>query len=434
MFRKSLRAAICALAVFSLTACTEDTPTELGDDVLSGGDLITFEVVLPAASFLELDTSFTGYADAEAAPFGYVARIKDGAALALQSNQLYRFSLPPRVVVVRNTTTNALQADSAPVYFAGQLVLKLDTIVTPGVTPARFALHRTAEEWDGSATWDLRVDTGAVELPWQTPGGTRGLQIDTASLVGGDSIVFDVDSATIAMWRDTADVTRGALITAETDGGAVRILSSTVRLSARSAIRPDTTLTFSIVPTHRTFIFNPVPPKSATQLRVGGLPAWRSILRLKQNLGTLTFPCPGTTTSCTINLDSANITLAELLLKPSKPPAGYMPEDTVFVDVRGLTLSPLIPLERSPIGNRVAISSAIGPQQFANPSATDIVRINITQFIAHLTGDLEEEDKLPPILTLMALPEPSTFGFVAFEPGPSLRLILTTTARSTPND
>jgi hypothetical protein len=77
MFCKSFRALVCALAVFSLTACTEDTPTELGDDVLSGADLVTFEVVLPAASFLEFDTSFTGYADAEDAIFGYVARIKD---------------------------------------------------------------------------------------------------------------------------------------------------------------------------------------------------------------------------------------------------------------------------------------------------------------------------------------------------------------------
>lgn len=433
MFGKSLRAVIGAFAVFSLAACTEEDPTTIGGDDLAGNELITFEVVVPASSFLLFDTSFTGYSKASDATFGMVARVEEAGQVVLRANQLYRFSLPPTVISVRLATNNQVVPDSAPVYFAGRLVLKLDTVVVPGTRPARYTLFRTTQEWDGSATWTHAVDSGSVHTPWTTPGGTRGAVIDTATYEAGDSLVFDVDSATLAIWRDTANKARGALIAAETPGARIRIASATVRLSTRPSVRPDTTYNFDIVPTHRTFVFEPNAPGTTRQLRVGGIPAWRTVFRLRSDLETLSFPCPTSQGICNVPLDSANITLAQLLLKPIKSPAGFEPEDTTLIDVRGLTLSPAIPLERSPLGNRIvegADIAVVAPQLFASPTATDVVRINITGFLAHLTSSIEPEDRLPPYITLLQVPEPSTFGFAAFEPGPSLRLVLTTAARN----
>ena len=403
-----------------LAACTEETPSEVGGGIISTDDVRTFELLLDPAQWMAYDTTFSGYARPQDAPFSMIANKFGGV---VDSNLLIRPAQPPTVINVRNAA-GASVPDSSPRYFAGRLVIRFDTTLSTE-PPAFFRAFRTVEPWHFSATWQLRVDTGNVQLPWAMPGGSRGAQVDTATWAAGDSIVFRVDSATIAQLGDTANASRGLLIVDETNNTRARIRSVTLRVQARSAIQQDTVFNFDVVPSMSAFIFNPQPPAAGTQLRVGGVPAWRSIIGVNENLRNLVIPCPGVT-GCQIRLDRAHINLAELVLQPEPAPAGFTPEDSTFVQVRALLTTPGVPLQRSPLGVPVGNSPIIASSIFNNPAAASPVRINITNYIIALVDEDFDDDTRPASsLVLMQFNEPATFGFNAFQSGPRLRIVIT---------
>ena len=425
---KSLRRWLSFLFVLLVaSACTDETPIEVGDDLLPSGDVRTFEVILDLAEFATYDTTFSGYALPQNAAFTVLANKFEGV---LDANTLLRFQQPPPFINVRNPA-GSIVVDSAPRYFAGRLVLRVDTLSSESGPPLLVRGFRTAEAWHTSATWDLRIDTGVVKLPWATRGGTRGAQFDTATWAAGDSIVLDVDSQTVAQWIDTTNAARGALIVAETPNTRVRVNSAVLRLSARSVIRPDTVVNLDVSAGTSTFIFNPQPP-APTELRVGGVPTWRTIIGIRQDLADLTFPCPGVS-NCQVRLDRAHINRAELLLQPVRTPAGFILEDTTFTQVRTLSPSPGVPLERSPIGvdvcnlaARCILSGRTFPQMFGNPPATAPIALDVSNYIFSLVDQSILDTNRPPFaLVLLAPSEPNTFGFATFAQGPRLRLVLT---------
>ncbi len=414
------------LGLFAATACTDETPTDVGDDLLPSGEVRTFEVILDPADYLTFDTTFTGYTTTKDASWVTVAHQFGGV---VDANGLFRFANPPRIVTVRGASGAVV--DSSPRYFEGRLVLRLDTLKS-GEPPVRLRAFHTAEEWDRSATWSLRIDTGSVELPWATPGGTRGASIDTATWAASDSVVLRIDSASLAQWIDTTNTARGALIVSETPDSRLRITGAVLRVSAHSALQADTVLNFEVTPTANTFIYNPPPPAAGSQLRVGGVPSWRTMIGIRPDLANLTFPCPGVA-GCQVRLSDAHIALAELLLQPVAAPAGFIPEDTTFLAVRTLLVTPGIPLERSPIGGDVCggaplclFSGQAPPEWFAQPPATEPLAYNVTNYvIAMVDPDVSGENRPPFGLTVLIPNEPVTLGFATFAPGPRLRLVLT---------
>ena len=410
---------LSAFAALS-AGCVQENPTAVGDVLLPGGNVVSFEVVLPASQFLVQDTSFSGYTNAPAANYSLVANKFEGVT---DANTLFRFSILPSTIAVKNSAGVAV-VDSFPRFVSGQLVLHFDTVSVSG-RPLRLHAYRTVEPWDISATWALRIDSGTVHLPWQTAGGSRGASIDTATWVTGDSLVLKVDSTTIRQWQDTANNARGAIIVGETPNTRVRIVGTTLHVTTKSSINADTTLTLDLVPTVRTFVFNPTPPKSAGGLRVGGVPSWRGFLQMRNDLRTLTFPCSSTQT-CTVPLDSTHLTSAELLLNPVRPPLGFSPEDTMFVELRSVPVSSAVPIERSPSGVRYGLSAPIPPSTFLT-AQTKPLSINITQFMQNLLDpNVKDTDRLAPYLALIQVPDAATSGFGMFDAKPSLRLIVTT--------
>lgn len=406
--------------LFAFTACTEETPVEVGGGLLQGDNIRTFEIILESSSFLAYDSSFSGYTTPQDAPFAIVANKFGGV---LDANALFRLAIPPAVINVRNTAGTVV-SDSAPRYFSGRLVVRLDTLRSDANPPVQFVAHRIAEEWDRSATWTLRVDSGGVRRPWATPGGTRGAQIDTTTWTGSDTLVFRVDSQTIAQFRDTTNAARGVIVSTLTNGARVRVLSAILHLSARPSIRPDTIVTVDVVPAVNAFVFNPQPP-ARDELRVGGVPSWRTLIGLAPDLATRVIPCPGIA-NCQVQLSAASINRAELLLQPVTAPAGFIPEDTTFIQASGLLVSPGVPLQRSPIGTALALSDRIAPQLFAQPAATAPVAINVTNYLVALVNPaLTATTRPPSALTLLAFSEPATFGFTTFARGPRLRLVVT---------
>lgn len=418
--------AIAVALALALAACVDEDPTDVGGVLLPSGEVLTFEVVLPAADFLVNDTAFAGYVAPFRAGFGLVARSFESV---LDANMLLRYSLPPTTIVVQSG--GAAVTDSAPRFVGGRIVFQLDTI---GSTerPIRLALFRTVEEWHASASWTQRVDTGSVQLAWTIPGGTRGAQIDTATWVEGDSVTFAVDSATLALWNDSTNRASGAILVSETDDSRLRVFGSTVHVNTRSSINADTVVVVNLVPTTRTFIFNPTLPTAFSGLRVGGIPAWRSLLRLRSDLRSLVFPCTGGPQGCQVSLDSVHVNTAQLLLRPARTVSGFIPEDSLFIEARTVLLSPLVPLERSPVGNRVALSGLMAPDLFTSPTATDVVKLDITALINHLLDEsIPADERQPPLLSILQLPEAQTFGFATFEAQPSLRLVITTALERT---
>ena len=413
------------LGLLTATACTDETPTDVGDDLLPSGDVRTFEVILDPADFLTFDTTFTGYTTLQNAAWITLANTFDGV---LDANGLFRFANPPAIITVRGATGAVV--DSFPRYFEGRLVLRFDTLMSQE-PPVRVGAFRTAEAWDRSATWALRVDTGNVQLPWSTPGGTRGASIDTATWLAGDSVVLRVDSATLAEWTDTTNAARGALIISETPDSRVRLNGAVLRVSAHSSVQADTVLNFDVTPLINAFIYNPPPPAAGSQLRVGGVPSWRTMVGIRPDIADLTFPCPGVT-NCQIKLNEAHIARAELLLQPETAPAGFIPEDTTFVQVRTLLVSPDVPLERSPVGADICGSTAClltgraPPEFFAQPPGVEPLAYDITNYLFALVDDEVAEENRPPFaLTVLIANEPLTLGFATFAPGPRLRLVLT---------
>jgi hypothetical protein len=426
---KNLRCGLPLLfSLFIAGACTDESPSDVGDDLLPSGDVRTFEVILEPETWLAYDTTFSGYTTAFDAPFRTVANKFGGV---VDSNLLLRMAQPPNIINVRNAVGTVVP-DSAPQYFAGLLVLRFDTVRSESDVGTRFRAVRTTEEWDFSANWTLRIDTGSVELPWATPGATGGPQVDTATWAAGDSLVLRVDSQTIAQWRDTTNTGRGVVIVSETNGSRVRVASAVFRLSIRPTIRPDTVVILDIAAARSHFIFNPSPPPAGDQLRVGGVTSWRTILGLIPALRNLTFPCPGVA-NCQVRLDRAHINLAELLLQPASAPPGFIPEDSTVAQVRTLLVAAGVPLQRSPIGfcspqRAFCASPILKPSFFAQSADTARVAINITDYVLPLvSADVTDANRPASTLTLSAAGEPPTFGFAAFAPGPRLRLLLTAT-------
>jgi hypothetical protein len=284
--------------------------------------------------------------------------------------------------------------------------------------------------WDASATWTLRVDTPNARLPWATPGGTRGAQIDTATWTAGDSVVFNVDSATLAIWNDSTNRARGAILVAESNGAFARTFTTTVHVSTHSSVRADTVVNVDLVPALRTFVSNPTLTSPFAGIRAGGLPTWRAFLRLRDDLRSIVLPCGNGQANCRVSLDSVLVNKAELLLTTTQSPLGFAPEDTTIVETRPLSTSALVPLERSPIGTfgRAVRSGLLAPSVFNTANGAETVRLDITPFLTHLLDEsVTAANRLPPVLALLQIPETATFGFLSFRSDPVLRLVLTTT-------
>src|SRR5688500_3274664 len=95
---KTLRRWLSFLFVIAVaTACTDEVPTDVGDDLLPSGDVRTFEVILDAADFLTYDTTFSGYASTQNAAFSVLANKFEGV---VDANVLFRFQTPPTAIAV----------------------------------------------------------------------------------------------------------------------------------------------------------------------------------------------------------------------------------------------------------------------------------------------------------------------------------------------
>ncbi len=418
------------LGALALGACGRDEPTGVGGELIPGGALRSFEFDLDALQFLASDTAFSGYIRTSNAAFQLVAHEFGG----VEAHTLLHFLFPVSVSV-RDASGN-LQTDTLPSFADGTLVVHFDTATSRVPGPTTLAVYPTTEHWDRSTvSWTLRVDSTGESLSWTTPGGSHGPVLDTAVFAPteGDSAVFALDSATIHTLADTSNAAAGLLLAATTPDVRLRAASISLTVNAHPSIRTDTIVTAGTV-TSGTFIYTPPPPPSSN-LRVGGIQAWRSFLELKRELRSLVLPCPGGDGGCTVALKDATINYAALLLQPVAPPPGYRPTQRVQIYGRQAETSPLIPLSRSPLGGVVGLMRDTIPSSRFEEGGTDgRVELPITPLITSLVADttVAGSSAAPPnVLVLLPPAEGGYFGFAAFAPlsagaaAPRLRLVVT---------
>lgn len=396
-------------------ACTQDSPTEAGFGLLPPEAIRTFEIVLGPERYLQWDTAFGLYSATADAQFVVIANEYEGS---LNSRVLLRYAIPGAITVI--DTLGVERRDSTPIFFAGDVRVVVDTVGrTP--PPAVLSLYRTTEDWDRlTATWQHRVDSTGVQIPWAEAGGSPGALVGTVIWEAGDTIFVPVDSATIAVWGDTTDVTRGAVLDVST-GARLRGAVPTLRLRARSTMQPDTVVELTVGP-GRTFIFEPTQPESVGEPRVGGTPSWRTILRLRDGLDTLTVACPGVP-DCTIRLGDVSINYAAMQWQPVASPAGFAPEVPLGIALHALLPSPLLPLERSPLTGEVGIPREVPVTSFTAPDAP-VVELPATEFMRIIFA-ADTTSYVPTHLALLPAGPTRTFGFGTFAGLPSLRVIVT---------
>lgn len=398
-----------------LAACDTEKPVGIGDDLLPGDAVNTFELILEPADFLVRDTSFALYTAVEDADFTFLAREWGGA---VTSNAFARFDIPTVIGVV--DTLGVSRVDSTAKYVRGEIILVPDTVATTGPDPLLVAVHNFAEDWDPAvADWTLRA-TGAN---WTVPGGTTGALVDTARWVRGDTLRLAVDSATLALWADSANGARGAHLSVL--GAPARLRSTIPRLQlwARSRYKPDTLFTvFAQAPESR-FAFTPALPTRAADLRFNGTPGWRGFLEFRPDLRTRIVPCGA---GCTVRLRDADITRAELLLQPRTTPPGFDPELPIAPIAFSALVTPQMPLERTPLGTAIGTTSRnLTGEDFADDA--EAVPVIITEFLRQMVQDTTTDGSTGRTDWLaITSGQVRTFGFGRFAAGPRLRLVLTT--------
>jgi hypothetical protein len=413
---------LCTLAVLiggviALGGCAEEAPTGLGQELLPENAIRTFEVILEPGQFLLTDTSFSGYGVTRGGPFAILARDFEGV---LTSHILARYSLR-RTIAVRDTG-NVLVVDSFPTLVAAEIVILVDTAGSDATAPLQIAAHAIAEAWDPqTASWTYR-DTSVAALPWAVPGGTPGAQLAVDTWEPGDTIVLPIDTATLRLWSDTLDATRGALIRIVDGTGRLRTTAPVLRVHARSS-RADTTVTLVHTPIVRDFIYTPVLATESGDIRSGGLPGWRTFLRFRSDLRDLVVSCGA---DCSAPLRDLDITRAELLLQPTSPPPGFRPEAPIVPTAYLGLVSPEVPLRRTLLGSAVGtVREPLAPERFTPEAAP--VPLALTDYLRLVVADSTPGQAFfRPEWIVLTPGAQVTFGFGAFEPGPRLRLVLST--------
>lgn len=424
-----------------LGACTELLPTAESDDLVRGG--IAVEARLPASDFLDRVRVYGGYGRTSELGGGFIAhRFGAGADPAahpgLEAVTLLRFGRYPEVVTV-NDTAGTSRPDSSLTFLSGRIVARFDTLGSVHSGPVAIRAAATTEAWDGvSATWEYAVDTLRHRVPWSQPGGGALGEIGEWEWdpEAGDSLIIELDSAQVAAWSDTTDLSRGVRLSTDVQGVRLQLRSALMWIETLPSLNPDTLIQVLAGTENITFIYDPVPTAPENGMRVGGAPAWRTVLDLDIPPALDGPPTLCEQLGCPLELSEEHISYAALRLTTQAERAAFAPSDTISIDLRMVMVPDVLP--KSPLGPSLAgIAGVIlAPEWFAPPGG-HVVEVPITGLVQDLLrGETAEGDPVSSTVALLSAFEPLSIEYASFEglggvpggpalPGePELRLIL----------
>lgn len=429
--KPSIGTAALALAV-ALTGCVNEIPTST-DDELIRVDARSVEVRIPYEEFGADFRILSGFGSAVELSQGVVAR---NHLDTLNARTLSRFGAFPREAAVRDTTGTTV-TDSALTFVGGRVVATLDTARVPdGPVTLRAGALQTG--WHAPTVgWELAVDTVARAEPWPEVGGGPVVDLGTATWdpaegdTLADTLSFAVDSATVAAWGDTTGAAaRGVRLSMETEGARVDVRNLQLRLETRPSVNPDTTVVLTVGEEDLTFIYDPVPEPPPDGMRVGGVPAWRTVFRvdLPETLDGPPALCEAL--GCPFPLEAGSVNFAALVVTSRSSPEAFRPRRSLALDIRP-ALSPER-LPKSPLGSSLVggIGRELPPRLFAEGGEEEIT-VPVTRYIRDLVRDeIVAGQRVPSTLTFLTTLEPVSLSVASFfgpghERAPFLRLILT---------
>lgn len=414
-----------AVAGSVLTGCTDELPTDVGGELIGEG-FRTYEVVLDADAFLEADTTYTGLGRLNFAPFGLVAEAFAGELFA---HTLVR--VVPPTSVTYETSDGATVTDTAFTVVGGTLTLVVDTVAGMD-EPVSLQLLEVTESWHGaSVTWEQRFDTAGVSAPWTEPGGTTGRLLGEVVWEGADSVRIPLDSAAAAVWMDSAAAFHGGLVRSATEGSRVRVEGAQFQFDVRPA-GADTVVTAGSLQ-RRVAVATPEPgTPDPAELRVGGIPVWRSAFHFRP-LQEVEVPCPPGRPECTPRrLSEVRINLAAILLQPI-PVGGRRIERPLNLESRAVLRAPGVPVTRSALSPAIGLTTELVEPALFTESSTETapVAVPVTNYVRQ---NLDPPAGEEPIRWLAVLAQAEQgaplFGYTAFgsiesDTPPQLRLVVT---------
>ncbi len=416
-----------ALGAGPLLACQEKIVAILEGDLVPV-EAVTVEVRLPFDDFAKDLQAWGGYGRPFELTNDVLANDFDGSLEARVLTSWFPF---PERAQVRDST-GVVETDTLLTFVGGRLVARFDTLTSVFGDSLELGVGALSQAWDYvTASWEMAVDSVGDRQEWTEGGGGPVTPIATAFWEStlADSIVLELDSAGVALWADTAGARKGARLDMVSEGARLDLTDLRLYLETRPSVHPDTLVELEVLTRSRTFIYSPEPEAPAGELWVGGVPAWRSVFRmvLPETLEEPEALCQRV--QCPLSLEPSSVVSASLILTTKTPPAGFLPTDTLLMDVRPVLEPSRLP--KSPLGSTLLVTQGtlLPPEAFAGGAGTTI-EVPLGPYVQRLLSSSEDSD-LPDLTTVALLSafEPLALSFVAFEgPGspfaPELKLLL----------
>jgi hypothetical protein len=420
--------ALLGLVAVGVVACGRETPTSVDEDLLPP-EPVTVEIRMAWDDFASNLEVLGGYGSPLDLGRGVVAR---GFGGSLDSRALVMMDTLPSSTSVRDSL-GTTRTDSVLTFLSARLVARFDTISSTNTGPVTLALGAVDQAWDPqTVTWTHAVDTIRDLRTWEEDGAGPVAPLSTAEWdpATGDSVSFELDSAQVALWTDTTQAAPGLRIDLLTEGFRLEIQSLFMRLETRPSVHLDTLVEVTGNRRFLTFVYSPFPEPPPDGIRIGGAPAWRTVLDvgMPTQLNGPAELCAAV--SCPVELTPDRLNYAALVLRSRASEEAFQPSDTVGLDVRPVLSRDALP--KAPLGNSLigSIGRRVGPDSFGSDPGEEI-EIPITDFARDLLRGEDEDGRLPPsTLALLSVFEPISIAFASFVgPGaagaPVLKLIVT---------
>lgn len=419
---------LAALGVLWLGGCDEDDPTGISPDLIPVTP-VTISVELPWEAVGTDARLFDGFGRTSQVGDLPLAKNFEGV---LDARALVRAGQFNRLAEIADST--GVVTITALVVTGGKIITRFDTVADLPES-ARVQGSMTVTEWDpATATWDLAVDSIGDQRPWTEPGAGASTPIGTAewSAEEGDSVVFEVDSATVEALVDTLDPARGLMLELLDDGDRIEVRDVELVVLARPLNNPDTIVEAVVEEGSTTFIYDPRPEPGDEALLVGSVPAWRTVLGLEIPQIVNGPPELCALVSCPFTLDPEEINAASLVLTSRAAAPGFSSRDTLRLDIRPVLAPERLP--KSPLGASLLVSpgqhTRVAADAFAAGAGRE-VELPLTSFVRDQLRDSTASGGDPPkTLTVLSIQEPLSFDLGWFDgpdgaTPPFVRILLT---------
>ena len=429
-------------AVLALAACKDQLPTSVDERLLPVGP-VSIEVRLPWSQFAASAKVYTGFGRAEEMGRGVLANQWGGSLNARTLLDFPRF--PTSADIVDSTGTTL--PDTLLTYVGGLLTLHFDTIASSNAGVVAIDVNRMiGDHWDPrTATWQLAVDSLDSRVPWTKPGGGP---VALMGVVGwdpvADSVQIALDSAEVVAMADTLRSNQDLRVDLEAIGEQVVITRARLTLTVRPSIHRDTLVTLAALNLlDMTFVYDP-PPPPPPELRVGGIPAARTVIQLALPKTVTGTPEVCAIVTCPFALTDERVNYAAVVFTSRANPSAFVPVDSVRVHAVSVLAPEVLP--KSPLGGPIfidAVGRTIGSgisRAALSGAGGQRVEIPITPLVEDLLRGKTPSGASPSAtLALLSVNcfeetgtciEPQSISFASFagvgKPGePYLRLILT---------